>query len=175
MVLQSMRWGVVPRFHKHDDGALKTINARGENLTDGTSGLWNGLKGRKRCIVVAQGYFEWLKKGPKERIPYFTKHKDGKLMLFAGLWDSVVLEGLLPSSLPLSSSHLCFILIGTSEPLYTFTIITTSATTELEFLHDRMPVVLSSEKDIKMWLGTAEIWSKELADIIKPSDAALES
>lgn len=39
------------------------------------------------------GYYEWLKKSPKERIPYFTKRADGKIMLLAGLWDSVQYEG----------------------------------------------------------------------------------
>lgn len=66
--------------------------------------MWNSIKGRKRCIVVCQGcvrsprdddvaegaerFYEWLKKG-KEKVPHFTKRKDGKLMCFAGLWDSV--------------------------------------------------------------------------------------
>jgi len=87
-----MRWGIVPHFNKHDDKSLKTINARGEHLTDGTSSLWNSLKHRKRALIPAEGYFEWLKKG-NDRTPHFTKYKDDRLMLFAGLWDVVYLEG----------------------------------------------------------------------------------
>ena len=52
------------------------------------------MKQKKRCIVVAQGFYEWLKKG-KEKIPHYVKRKDGKLMCFAGLWDCVQYEGLL--------------------------------------------------------------------------------
>jgi putative SOS response-associated peptidase YedK len=55
--------------------------------------MWNAMKGRKRCVIPVMGYYEWLKKSPKERIPYFTKRADGKIMLLAGLWDSVQYEG----------------------------------------------------------------------------------
>jgi len=92
LILQSMRWGVVPRYSKHEDKYLIS-NARGEHLTNGTSSLWNGLRGKKRCVVPVQGYYEWLKKSNTERIPHFTKHKGQKIMLLAGLWDVVTLEG----------------------------------------------------------------------------------
>ena len=93
LILQSMRWGVVPHYSKYEDKSLSTINARGEHLTDGTSSLWNGLKGKKRCVVPVQGYYEWLKKSNTERVPHFTKYEDQKIMLLAGLWDVVTLEG----------------------------------------------------------------------------------
>ena len=50
---------------------------------------------KKRCVIVCQGFYEWLKKGPggKEKVPHFVKRKDGELMLFAGLWDCVSYEG----------------------------------------------------------------------------------
>ena len=71
---------------------MKTINARDDSLIE-NRGMWNTMKQRKRCIVVAQGFYEWLKKsGGKEKIPYFTKRKDAKLMYFAGLWDCVRYE-----------------------------------------------------------------------------------
>jgi putative SOS response-associated peptidase YedK len=50
--------------------------------------MWAGLRSRNRCIVVAQGFYEWLKKG-KAKVPYFTKCKEGEAMIMAGLWDSV--------------------------------------------------------------------------------------
>lgn len=54
------------------------------------------MKKGKRCIIVAQGFYEWLKKnGGKEKIPHYTKRKDGKLMCLAGLWDCVQYEGML--------------------------------------------------------------------------------
>jgi putative SOS response-associated peptidase YedK len=69
------------------------INARDDSLVEGSSSLWNALKGRHRCVVPVMGYYEWLKKSSKERIPYFTKRADGKVMFLAGLWDSVQYEG----------------------------------------------------------------------------------
>lgn len=53
------------------------------------------MKQKKRCIVVAQGFYEWLKKnGGKEKIPHYVKRKDDQLMSFAGLWDCVQYEGM---------------------------------------------------------------------------------
>ena len=73
---------------------MKTINARDDSLAaDG--GMWTTMKRGKRCIVIAQGFYEWLKKnGSKEKIPHYTKRKDGQLMCLAGLWDCVQYEGL---------------------------------------------------------------------------------
>jgi putative SOS response-associated peptidase YedK len=72
---------------------LKTINCRDDSLIE-DRGMWTSMKKKKRCIVVAQGFYEWLKKNnSKERVPHFTKRKDGQLMCFAGLWDSVSYEG----------------------------------------------------------------------------------
>lgn len=73
---------------------MKTINCRDDSLVE-DRGMWTTMKKKKRCIVVAQGFYEWLKKnGSKEKIPHFTKRKDGQLMCFAGLWDCVQFEGL---------------------------------------------------------------------------------
>ena len=55
MILQTMRWGLVPHYSKHDDGSLKTINARSEALIEEGRGMWASLKGKKRCAVVCEG------------------------------------------------------------------------------------------------------------------------
>jgi putative SOS response-associated peptidase YedK len=92
--LQSMKWGLVPSWTKRnpDYGSmLKTINCRDDSLSS-PGGMWASMKTRKRCIVIAQGFYEWLKNG-KERLPYYVKRKDGHLMCFAGLWDRVQFEG----------------------------------------------------------------------------------
>ena len=93
--LQSMKWGLIPFWTKRnpDYGSMmRTINCRDDSLID-NKGMWNTMKQRKRCIVVAQGFYEWLKKGPKEKVPHFVKRKDGQLMCFAGLWDCCQYEG----------------------------------------------------------------------------------
>jgi putative SOS response-associated peptidase YedK len=92
--LQSMKWGLIPFWTKRnpDYGSLmKTINCRDDSLVE-NRGMWNTMKQRKRCIVIAEGFYEWLKKG-KSKVPYYTKRKDGQLMCFAGLWDCVQYEG----------------------------------------------------------------------------------
>jgi putative SOS response-associated peptidase YedK len=45
------------------------------------------VRDRKRCVVIANGFFEWQKKDSKTKLPHFVKPKEGKLMLMAGLWD----------------------------------------------------------------------------------------
>jgi putative SOS response-associated peptidase YedK len=94
--LQSMKWGLIPFWTKRspDYGSmLKTINCRDDSLIE-NRGMWNTMKQKKRCIVIAQGFYEWLKKG-KDKVPHYVKRRDGKLMCFAGLWDCVQYEGLL--------------------------------------------------------------------------------
>jgi putative SOS response-associated peptidase YedK len=92
--LQAMKWGLIPSWTKRnpDYGSmLKTINCRDDSLLE-NRGLWNVVKRRKRCIVLCQGFYEWLKKG-KDKIPHFIKRKDGLLMCMAGLWDCAKYEG----------------------------------------------------------------------------------
>lgn len=134
------------------------------------------MKKGKRCIVIAQGFYEWLKKqGSKEKIPHYTKRKDGQLMCFAGLWDCVQYEGVM-------APKLCFCLCsvdkfqGSEEKNYTYTIITTDSNKQLSFLHDRMPVILENGSDqIRNWLDPSQSeWSKELQSILKPYSEQLE-
>lgn len=94
-ILQSMKWGLVPSWTKRnpDYGSMmKTINCRSDSLIE-NKGLWNTMKQKKRCVVVVQGFYEWLKKG-KDKMPHYTKRADGKLMCLAGLWDCVQYEGM---------------------------------------------------------------------------------
>src|SRR5437762_14141205 len=86
--------GLIPFWTKRNPdyaSMLRTINCRDDSLYENT-GMWTTMKNKKRCIVLAQGFFEWLKKG-KERVPYYTRRRDGKLLCMAGLWDSVKFEG----------------------------------------------------------------------------------
>jgi len=134
-------------WSKHQDKSLNTINARSENIVDG-GGMWASVK-KNRCAVLCQGYYEWLKKG-KDRWPHFTQRQDGKLMLLAGLYDCVTLE-------------------GATEPMWSFTIVTTAANKEFEWLHDRQPVILSSTSALDMWLDpNSQTWTTELTKLVEP-------
>ncbi|KAF5635130.1 DNA-directed RNA polymerase III subunit RPC1 [Fusarium sp. NRRL 52700] len=156
--LQSMKWGLVPSWtrRKPDYGSmLKTINCRDDSLSS-PGGLWASMKTQKRCIVIAQGFYEWLKHG-KERLPYYVTRKDGHLMCFAGLWDRVQFE-------------------GTGESLYSYTIITTGTNSQLQFLHDRMPVIFDpNSSSMATWLDTSrKQWSDRLQGLLKPFEGDLD-
>lgn len=87
--LQAARWGLIPFWTKRAPdyaSQMRTINCRDDSLLE-NRGMWNTMKQRKRCIVVAEGFYEWLKKnGGRDKVPHYTKRKDGQLMCFAGLW-----------------------------------------------------------------------------------------
>jgi len=158
--LQAMKWGLIPFWTKRSPdyaNMMRTINCRDDSLAT-SGGLWNTMKQRKRCIVVCEGFYEWLKKNNgKDRVPHYVKRKDGQLMCFAGLWDCVQYE-------------------GQSDKLYTYTVITTDSNKQLKFLHDRMPVIFNNgSDDLKTWLDPARSeWSAELQSLLKPFDGELE-
>ena len=159
--LKVMKWGLIPFWTKRspDYGSMmRTINCRDDSLIE-NRGMWTTMKQKKRCLVVAQGFYEWLKKGPggKEKVPHFVKRKDGQLMLFAGLWDCVRYE-------------------DSEEKLYTYTIITTDSNKQLNFLHDRMPVILDPNTEgVNVWLDPGRNkWSKDLQSLLKPFEGELE-
>jgi putative SOS response-associated peptidase YedK len=136
---------------------MRTINCRDDSLID-NRGMWTSMKKRKRCIVICQGFYEWLKKNNgKEKIPHYIKRKDNKLFCFAGLWDVVTYE-------------------DREEKNYTYSIITTDSNKQLKWLHDRMPVVFNpGSEEIRTWLDPNRYeWSKELQSLLKPFDGELE-
>ncbi|EPS39414.1 hypothetical protein H072_6810 [Dactylellina haptotyla CBS 200.50] len=150
-VLSPMKWGLIPFWTKRNPDyptMLKTINCRDDSLYD-NKGMWTSMKNKKRCIVVAQGFFEWLNKG-RDKVPHFTKRSDGQLLYIAGLWDCVKYE-------------------DSSEELYTYTIITTSSSKQLTFLHDRMPVIFEpNSPQIKEWLNPSRRWDTGLQNLLQP-------
>lgn len=101
-------------------------------------------------------YYEWLTKG-KDKFPHFTKHKEpNKIMLLAGLYDVAHIE-------------------GSDEPLVSFTIVTTAACKAFEWLHERQPVILSTEEKLNAWLDTSsQTWDgKNMKSLLEPfSDEA---
>ncbi|KAF8627590.1 hypothetical protein AX17_006163 [Amanita inopinata Kibby_2008] len=152
LVLHSMKWGVVPHWSKTESTSLSTINARAENLIEG-KGMWISMRGRNRCAVICQGYYEWLTKG-KDKLPHFAKRKDGKLMLLAGLYDRTVID---------------------DKPLWTFSIVTTDASPSLSWLHDREPVILPTQAALDAWLDTsAQAWTPTLTKLVQPLNDSKE-
>lgn len=159
-MVQLTRQGLVPSWTKRGPDyqtLMRTINCRDDSLAEPKS-MWVSMKKRKRCIVVCQGFYEWLKKdNGRERIPHYIKRKDNQLMCLAGLWDAVQY----PDS---------------EEKLYSYTIITTDSNKQLKFLHDRMPVIFNPGDDaIQTWLDPhRNTWTRELQSLLKPWDGELE-
>ncbi|KJY00764.1 DUF159 domain protein [Zymoseptoria brevis] len=156
--LQAAKWGLIPFWTKRPPdyaSQMRTINCRDDSLIE-NRGLWNTMKQRKRCIVIAEGFYEWLKKNGG-KVPHYTKRKDGQLMCFAGLWDMVQYE-------------------DSEEKLYTYTVITTDSNSQLKFLHDRMPVILEpGSEQMRKWLDPSRVgWDKELQGMLKPFEGELE-
>lgn len=117
------RWGLIPHWAKEPKGF---INARSE--TAGEKPAFRDAFAKRRCLVLADGFYEWKKTKPK--IPYRFTMRDGGLFAFAGLWGEWQ---------------------GESGILRTFTILTTNPNEIVKGLHDRMPVILKKQDEHK-WL-----------------------
>jgi len=150
--LATMQWGLIPGWTRDIKDALHLINARSETLNQKPS-FREPLK-KQRCLVPANGFFEW-KKEINGKIPYYIRPKSGQTIALAGLYD----KWLNPAN---------------NENIYTYTIITTSASKGLSSIHARMPAIipLGLESD---WLNTAEQDPTTLQQIIKsPSSETME-
>ncbi|GAA4435439.1 SOS response-associated peptidase [Pontibacter saemangeumensis] len=145
--LQFFSWGLQPFWAKDAKAVKRSINARAETLTEKPS--FRNLLKSKRCLVPADGFFEW-QVTPHGKVPHRIMLKSEDTFSFAGLWD----EWLDKSS---------------GEILYTYAIITTEANELVKPIHDRMPVILSPEEE-ELWLDAHE--SQELLlSLLHPFDA----
>jgi putative SOS response-associated peptidase YedK len=133
--LDAFHWGLVPQWAKDPKIGSRMINARAETLAE--KGAFKAAFRRRRCIVPADGFYEW-RAAPSgdakaKKQPFFVHRPDGEPYAFAGLWE--VWRG--PER--------------DQEPLRSCTIITTTANGPMGEVHDRMPVILpASEWDT--WL-----------------------
>jgi putative SOS response-associated peptidase YedK len=122
--LELARWGLVPSWAKDPGIGAKMINARSETLA--TKPAFKRVFERKRCIIPADGFYEWqVVPGQKRKQPMFIHRADGDRFAFAGLWE-----------LWRDPND------PTAEPLRTCTIITGAANEAIAPIHDRMPVML---------------------------------
>lgn len=120
-----MRWGLLP------DSAYSTINARSESLLQRPT--FRPLVPDHRCIIFADGYFEWAKSTTKAKLPYYVRMRDRRPFAMAGL-------------------HTVRPHPKTGDLLHTFTIITTPGNEVMQAIpHDRMPAILAGEQ-MNTWL-----------------------
>lgn len=128
-VLDGFKWGLVPGWAKDVAALPKMINARSETLAEKPS--FRAALARRRCLIPADGFYEWDKSVPGVKTPYHFRLRTGALFAFAGLWEE-------------------WIGGGSATPLRTCAIVTTSANATVGRVHDRMPVMLAP--------GAEEVW-----------------
>ena len=147
--LSLVRWGLVPSWAKDASGAARMINARSE--TAATMPAFRDALKFRRCLVPADGFYEWKKTG-KSKQPFCFEIEDAKLFAFAGLWE----RWKDPSGTWIKS---CSILTTTPNVL--------TAT-----VHDRMPVILYLDA-YDLWLDPGMTNVDAACDLLKPYDARL--
>ena len=112
-----LTWGLAPGWM--DDPGPGFINARSESVH--TKPAFRDAFERRRCLVPADGFYEWAQEG-RGKVPHWLHPAGGGVLSFAGLWDTWSRPG--------------------ADPRHTFTILTTGANGEVRPIHDRMPVVI---------------------------------
>ena len=147
--LSLMRWGLIPSWAKDSSVAASMINARSETASTKPP-LRDALKSR-RCLVPADGFYEWMRTG-KTKQPYCFEVREGELFALAGIWD----RWKEPSGQWVKS---CSILTTTPNAV-------TSA------VHDRMPVILDPDA-YESWLDPGMTNVAEASELLKPYDAQL--
>lgn len=138
--LQLFRWGLIPRWSK-EIAKVPLINARSETLDQKPS--FEKVFKEKRCLVPADGFYEWVHSGKK--LPYRFMLQNESLFAFAGLWD-------------------CW-RSPSGELINSFAILTTEANEMMEPIHDRMPVILEKNQ-FGPWLHEND--EKQLKPMLKP-------
>jgi putative SOS response-associated peptidase YedK len=139
--LSYFKWGLIPPWAKDPAIGNKMINARAETIAEKPS--FRLPLRSQRCLVPADGFYEWKLNGKK--VPYRIFLKDTRIFAMAGIWDKwKTPDGSL---------------------VYSFSIITTSANEFMKTIHDRMPVILS-EEDEKRWLHESS--ESSLLSLLKP-------
>lgn len=140
----TLRWGLVPHWAHDPATGYKMINARAETISERPA--YRDAFRRFRCLVVADGFYEWERRPGRPKQPWWITRADGEPFAFAGLWA---------------------IWHGPGDTvLRTCTIVTTRASRSLRDLHDRMPVILPPQAEAA-WLdpGTTE---RDLEGLLVP-------
>ena len=148
--LRVMRWGLVPHWAKTRNIGAKMINARAESAA--TKPAFRTSMTKRRCIVPADGWFEWKREGTEKQAMYMTG-PDGASLAMAGLWSTW--------HDPQADAD--------APPLVTCAVITTDAVGQLTEVHDRMPLLLGSEH----WADWLDPDRADVADLLTSHDLPL--
>jgi putative SOS response-associated peptidase YedK len=141
-----LRWGLVPAWSEGPDSGYRMINARAETVA--TKPAFRGAFRRRRCLVPADGFYEWRKEGARKQ-PYRIRLRGGGPFAFAGLWERWSPER------------------GDAEVIESFTIVVTDANALLEPIHERMPVILA-QSDYGAWLDVQGTEPEAAQALLRP-------
>ena len=141
-----LRWGLIPSWADDPSLGNRMTNARSETVA--TKPTFRKPFRARRCLVIADGFYEWQKLDGKKQ-PFYIRFKKDRPFGFAGLWERWEKEG--PS-------------------IETCTILTTEANDLMKPIHDRMPVIIPPDH-YERWLDSAIIHENELSAMLRPYDA----
>ena len=149
--LELFRWGLIPSWSKETKTAYRMTNARAETLLG--SRIYKRLLERRRCLVIADGFYEWKKEG-ENKIPMRISLKSKTPFAFAGLWDRWRNSG--------------------GEEIRSYTIVTTAPNDFMAPIHHRMPVILKKEFEAA-WLDPSLTVPEAMELLFPYPDAEMEA
>lgn len=129
--LGAMRWGFLPHWYKTPSDGPLLINARAETLAEKPA--FRAAARARRCLVPADGFYEWTKDAQDARLPWYIRRRDEAPLVMAGLWQDWGDD---------------------AARITSCAIVTTAASADIAPLHHRMPLILDPE-DWPLWLGEA--------------------
>ncbi|HVX92076.1 MAG TPA: SOS response-associated peptidase [Xanthobacteraceae bacterium] len=147
--LALVRWGLIPSWVKDPRAFSLLFNARGDGVLDKPA--FRAAMRRRRCLVPADGFYEWRQDGARKR-PYYVRLRDGGPMAFAGLWETWMGPN--------------------GEELESAVIVTTEANRLLRPIHERMPVIVPPEA-FDLWLDCTRADAEMAAALLIPASEAL--
>ncbi len=143
--LRVVRWGLVPFWAKDVKIGSRMINARAETIAEKPA--FRRAFAKRRCLLPADGYYEWMSQPGGAKQPVYISRSDGRPLAFAGLYE-LWRDGSVPRD-------------DRDAWLWTTTIITTSAPDELGMIHDRMPMIIEPDR----WTDWLDPGNGDVADV----------
>jgi len=144
-VLRPARWGLIPHWATAASAGNRMINARADTLA--TRPVFRTALERRRCLIPADGFYEWKGAGTRQRAPFYVRRRDGEPFALAALWDVWRPRD--------------------AEPVASCTIITTDPNDLVAELHDRMPVILAPDA-YDAWLDPSPLHPDALLPVLVP-------
>ena len=141
-----LHWGLIPSWAKDRKMGSKLINARAETVAEKPA--FRSAFRKRRCLVVADGFYEWQQQeNKKQKQPFYFRLSDGEPFAFAGLWEHWQ--------------------DATGEEIESCTVLTTEANDLMRPIHNRMPVILEA-KNYDLWLDAEATKPELLQPLLHP-------